>query len=68
MLSVNAWTQRKRCGDDIPDPMTSLNPIFTVGSQIDESLKKHTDLDKEGRRKRIIELFELVGINQPQKD
>ena len=49
------------------DPMTSLNPVFTVGSQIDESLKKHTNLDKKQREKRIIELFELVGINQPEK-
>ncbi|WP_018589276.1 ABC transporter ATP-binding protein [Terrisporobacter glycolicus] len=57
----------KEVGMIFQDPMTSLNPIFTVGSQIDESLKKHTDLDKEDRRKRIIELFELVGINQPEK-
>ena len=47
----------KDVGMIFQDPMTSLNPIFTVGSQIDESLKKHTDLDKEGRRKRIIENF-----------
>lgn len=57
----------KEVGMIFQDPMTSLNPIFTVGSQISESLKKHTNLDKEGRRKRIIELFELVGINQPEK-
>jgi len=57
----------KEVGMIFQDPMTSLNPIFTVGSQIGESLKKHTDLDKDGRRKRIIELFELVGINQPEK-
>jgi len=49
------------------DPMTSLNPVFTVGEQIDEVLRKHTDMDKETRRKRIIELFILVGINQPEK-
>lgn len=49
------------------DPMTSLNPVFTVGNQIDEVLKKHTDMNKEQRTSRIIELFELVGINQPEK-
>ncbi len=49
------------------DPMTSLDPVFTVGDQIEEALKKHTDLDKAARRKRIIELFDLVGINQPEK-
>ena len=49
------------------DPMTSLNPVFTVGNQIDEVLRKHTDLNKEQRKQRIIELFKLVGINQPEK-
>lgn len=49
------------------DPMTSLNPVFTVGNQIDESLKKHTDLNRKQRKERIIELFTLVGINQPEK-
>ena len=49
------------------DPMTSLNPVFTVGDQIDEVLRKHTNLSKEERRNRIIELFSLVGINQPEK-
>ena len=57
----------KEVGMIFQDPMTSLNPVFTVGNQIDESLRKHTDLDKEQRKKRIIELFELVGINQPEK-
>ena len=57
----------KEVGMIFQDPMTSLNPVFIVGSQIDESLKKHTNLDKKQREKRIIELFELVGINQPEK-
>ncbi|MGL5694318.1 MAG: ABC transporter ATP-binding protein [Peptostreptococcaceae bacterium] len=57
----------KDVGMIFQDPMTSLNPVFTVGSQIEESLKKHTDLDKNQRIERIIELFELVGINQPEK-
>ena len=57
----------KEVGMIFQDPMTSLNPVFTVGSQIDESLKKHTDLNKEQRKARVIELFELVGINQPEK-
>ncbi len=49
------------------DPMTSLNPVFTVGNQINEVLEKHTSLTKEERKNRMIELFELVGINQPEK-
>lgn len=49
------------------DPMTCLDPLFTVEYQLNESLKKHTNLDKEARHKRIIELLELVGINQPER-
>lgn len=49
------------------DPMTSLDPLFTIGYQIEESLKKHTDLNREQRHKRMVELLEMVGINQPEK-
>jgi oligopeptide transport system ATP-binding protein len=44
------------------DPMTSLNPVFTVGFQIMEPLRQHMGLDKSGARKRARELLELVGI------
>lgn len=49
------------------DPMTSLDQLFTVEYQLNESLKKHTDLDGNGRRLRMIHLLELVGINQPER-
>ncbi len=49
------------------DPMTSLDPLFTVEYQLDESLKKHTKLDAQARKKRMIELLNLVGINQPER-
>ena len=49
------------------DPMTPLNPLFTIGNQIEESLRKHTSLDKDQRQKRMVELLTLVGINQPEK-
>jgi oligopeptide transport system ATP-binding protein len=49
------------------DPMTSLDPLFTVEYQLNEALKKHTSLDRAGRRARMIELLELVGINQPER-
>ena len=49
------------------DPMTSLNPLFTIGNQIEESLKKHTSMNKDERQKRMVELLTLVGINQPEK-
>lgn len=49
------------------DPMTSLDPLFTVEYQLNESLKKHTNLDAAARKKRMIELLTLVGINQPER-
>ena len=45
------------------DPMTSLNPVFTVGSQIMEPLIRHMGLTKAQARTRTIELLELVGIS-----
>jgi oligopeptide/dipeptide ABC transporter ATP-binding protein len=44
------------------DPMTSLNPVLTVGRQITESLLTHLPLDKETAEKRAVELLEQVGI------
>jgi peptide/nickel transport system ATP-binding protein/oligopeptide transport system ATP-binding protein len=44
------------------EPMTALNPVLTVGLQILENLKEHTDLDAVARRKRALELLDLVGI------
>ncbi|PHQ95819.1 MAG: peptide ABC transporter ATP-binding protein [Marinosulfonomonas sp.] len=44
------------------DPMTSLNPVFTVGYQIMEPLRKHMGMGKSAARKRAAELLELVGI------
>ncbi len=44
------------------DPMTSLNPVLTVGRQIDEALELHMGMDKNQARKRTVELLEMVGI------
>jgi dipeptide transport system ATP-binding protein len=49
------------------EPMTSLNPCFTVGFQIGETLKTHFGLDKKAQKKRSIELLEQVGITDPEK-
>ncbi len=51
-----------RIGFVFQDPMTSLNPVFTVGFQIMEPLRKHMGMDKEAARRRAQELLELVGI------
>ncbi len=49
------------------EPMTSLNPVFTIGWQLDEALKYHTDLDRAGRREKSIEMLRLVEIPNPEK-
>ncbi len=49
------------------DPMTSLNPVYTIGNQIMEVLLLHTDMNKAEARKRSAELLTLVGINEPEK-
>lgn len=44
------------------EPMTSLNPLLTVGQQLTETLKAHTDLNRKARKDRAIEMLDLVGI------
>ncbi len=48
------------------EPMTSLNPVFTIGSQITEVLKLHQGLDKREARKRAIEMLDRVRIPSPE--
>jgi len=49
------------------EPMSSLNPCFTVGFQIGETLRVHMGLDRKARRARSIELLNLVGIPAPEE-
>ena len=49
------------------EPMTSLNPVFTVGWQIEEALKYHTNLSHEQRRARVIEMLKLVEIPNAER-
>ncbi|MCQ2529641.1 MAG: ABC transporter ATP-binding protein [Lachnospiraceae bacterium] len=49
------------------DPMTSLNPVYTVGNQIVEVIRLHTGKTKAEAKARAKELLELVGINEPEK-
>ncbi|HEX9859374.1 MAG TPA: ABC transporter ATP-binding protein [Paracoccaceae bacterium] len=51
-----------RIGFVFQDPMTSLNPVFTVGNQIMEPLRKHMGMNKRQAENRAVELLELVGI------
>ncbi len=48
------------------DPMTSLNPVISVGKQILEAVLLHQDLDKEAAKERAVELISLVGIKNPE--
>ena len=49
------------------EPMTALNPVFTIGWQLDEALRHHTRLDKSSRRRRVVELLNMVEIPSPEK-
>ncbi len=49
------------------DPMTSLNPVLTVGYQLEETLKIHSKATKAERHKRMIEVLQLVGIPDPER-
>ena len=62
---------RKFRGNEISiifqDPMTSLNPVYTIGNQITEVVRLHTDKTKQQAKERARELLELVGINEPER-
>ena len=49
------------------DPMTSLNPVYTVENQLTEAIRLHTDRDRKQARERALEMLQLVGVNEPQK-
>ncbi len=49
------------------DPMTSLNPVFTIGNQLIEAIMLHTGRNKKQAKERAIEMLRLVGVNEPEK-
>jgi dipeptide transport system ATP-binding protein len=71
LLTMAARDRRHIIGKDIAmifqEPMSSLNPCFTVGFQLVEALKTHLDLDKQARRRRAAELLAMVGIPSPEQ-
>jgi dipeptide transport system ATP-binding protein len=71
LRSIPARQRREIVGRDMAmifqEPMSSLNPCFTVGFQIKEMLRRHTTLDRNARHSRAIELLESVGIPAPEE-
>ena len=70
LLTLESEAKRQLIGADVAmifqDPMTSLNPAYTVGFQIMEALKTHEGGTKKARKDRTLELLRLVGIPDPE--
>ena len=70
LLKLGNEEMRKIRGNEISmifqEPMTSLNPVFTVGNQIGEAIKLHQGLDKQATRAKTIEMLRLVKIADPE--
>lgn len=71
LLSLNEEQMRSIRGNKIAlisqDPMTSLNPVLTVGEQIMEAIQLHQGLDKHAAKQKAIEMLRKVGIPSPEK-
>lgn len=70
LLTLESKAKRQLIGADVAmifqDPMTSLNPAYTVGFQIMEALKTHEGGTKKARKDRTLELLKLLGIPDPE--
>lgn len=70
LLGLSRTEMRKICGKDIAmifqEPMSSLNPVFTVGNQIAEVLCLHMSMSRKQARQRVLELLKEVGIPSPE--
>ena len=71
LLTLTERQMRDVRGNEIgmifQEPMTALNPVFTIGWQIDEALKYHTKLNRSERREKAIEMLRLVEMPNPGK-
>jgi peptide/nickel transport system ATP-binding protein len=71
LMGLSKDAMRQVRGEEIAmifqDPMTSLNPVYSVGWQIEEQLREHHELTKAQARRRVIELLAQVGIPRPEQ-
>jgi dipeptide transport system ATP-binding protein len=71
LLALSPRQRRDLSGSEMAmifqEPVASLNPCFTVGFQIEETLREHTDLGAAARRARAAELLQAVGIPDPER-
>lgn len=71
LTNLNTKLYNRIRGNDIgmifQDPLGSLNPVMTVGRQIEESLIYHTSLNEKQRHERVLELLDQVGIPNPKR-
>jgi peptide/nickel transport system ATP-binding protein len=71
LLALDAHERRALCGKDVAmifqEPMSSLNPVFTVGFQIGEVLRRHMGMNRRQARARALALLDEVGIPEPAR-
>jgi peptide/nickel transport system ATP-binding protein/oligopeptide transport system ATP-binding protein len=71
LLALSEARMRRIRGNRISmifqEPMTSLNPVFPVGDQVGEVIRLHQKLSRRDTRNRVVEMFQLVGIPEPEK-
>jgi oligopeptide/dipeptide ABC transporter ATP-binding protein len=71
LLQLNKAQMRKLRGNEISmifqEPMTSLNPVYTVGKQVSEAITIHENISKEEAKSKVIEIFNNVGIPEAEK-
>ena len=71
LLSLDEESMREIRGRDIgmifQEPMTSLNPVLSIGLQLTETLVTHLEITQEAAQRRAVELLEMVGISEPNR-
>ena len=70
---ITKWNKKQmqsfrgsKCSIIFQDPMTSLNPVYTVGNQLVEAIRLHTNKTKKEAKEHAIEMLRLVGVNEPE--